>query len=144
MDMLEKFDSLEAAERGVTEMLERRELVWGFGHRVYKHGDPRSPIMKKFSRQLNKNSKLFEISQLIENILKNRKKMFPNADFYSASAYNQCGIPTPLFTPLFVIARMSGWTAHIIEQRQNNKIIRPLSRYIGPSQRPLVKLDSRL
>ena len=137
MDMLEGFTSVADADTKIHAMLARKELVMGFGHRVYKTGDPRSAIMKKYSKKLNTKPKLFAISEKVESILVDEKKMFPNADFYAASAYNQCGIPTCLFTPIFVFARTAGWTAHVIEQQANNKLIRPLSKYVGPSKRSL-------
>jgi len=144
MDMLASFKSVEDADKKVHELLAKKQLIMGFGHRVYKKGDPRNPIMKKYSKLLNVNPKLFAISERVESILANEKKMFPNADFYSASAYNQCGIPTSLFTPIFVFARTSGWSAHVIEQQRNNKLIRPSSEYVGPSQRNFVKIESRM
>jgi 2-methylcitrate synthase len=144
MDMLASFKSVEDADKKIHDLLARRQLIMGFGHRVYKNGDPRNPIMKKYSKLLNINPKLFAISERVESILATEKKMFPNADFYSASAYNQCGIPTCLFTPIFVFARTAGWSAHVIEQQRNNKLIRPSSQYVGPSQRQFVKLESRL
>ena len=145
MDLLEEFRSVEDAETKIRGMLARKELVMGFGHRVYKTGDPRSPIMKKYSKALSKpGNNLYAISERVESILVNEKKMFPNADFYSASAYNQCGIPTKLFTPIFVFARTAGWAAHIIEQQSNNKLIRPLSKYVGPEPRAFIKIQARL
>lgn len=144
MDMLASFESVDDADKKIHEMFARKELVMGFGHRVYKNGDPRNPIMKKYSKLLNVNPKLFKISERVEEVLSKEKKMFANADFYSASAYNQCGIPTCLFTPIFVFARTAGWTAHVIEQQKNNKLIRPLSKYIGPGQKEFIKIESRL
>ena len=146
MDMLSTFTSVQDADKKVREMLSRKQLVMGFGHRVYKgpNSDPRNTILKNYSKLLNVNPQLFAISERVEKILAEEKHMYPNADFYAASAYNQCGIPTCLFTPIFVIARTAGWTAHIIEQQRTNKIIRPLSKYVGPQQRELVKLKSRL
>lgn len=144
MDMLASFKSVDDADSKIHQMLSKKQLVMGFGHRVYKNGDPRNPIMKKYSKQLNVNPDLFRISERVEEILVTEKRMHPNADFYSASAYNQCGIPTCLFTPIFVFARTAGWTAHVIEQQKDNKLIRPLSKYIGPPQRPFVKIESRM
>jgi 2-methylcitrate synthase len=146
MDMLGSFKSVEDADEKVHAMLARKHLIMGFGHRVYKgpNSDPRNGIMKKFSKQLNVNPLLFAISERVEHIMATEKKMYPNADFYAASAYNQCGIPTCLFTPIFVFARTSGWTAHAIEQQRANKLIRPLSKYVGPSPRDFIKMQSRL
>jgi len=101
----------------------------GFGHRIYKNGDPRSDIIKEYSKKLSQtkfgNPLLYKISERVEDVMLNEKKMFPNLDFFAASAYHQCGIPTKFFTPIFVISRTSGWAAHIIEQREENKLIRP-------------------
>eukprot|EP01112_Ceratiomyxa_fruticulosa_P003593 TRINITY_DN1390_c0_g1_i10.p1 TRINITY_DN1390_c0_g1~~TRINITY_DN1390_c0_g1_i10.p1 ORF type:complete len:431 (+),score=100.09 TRINITY_DN1390_c0_g1_i10:101-1294(+) len=146
MVLLEKFSSPEEAERGVLEMLKRKELVMGFGHRVYKKGDPRNPIIKEWSRKLSLdsgNQTLFKISEKVEEVIMREKKMFPNLDFYSASAYHQCGIPTSFFTPLFVISRTTGWVAHIIEQRNNNRLIRPSAIYVGPNPTAYVPIEKR-
>jgi 2-methylcitrate synthase len=120
----------------------------GFGHRVYKNGDPRSDIIKSYSKKLTetKHGKpdLFKISEKIEDIMFKEKKLFPNLDFYSASVYYQLGIPTKFFTPLFVISRTSGWAAHIIEQRSDNKLIRPLSNYIGPPPMKFLDIKDRI
>jgi 2-methylcitrate synthase len=120
----------------------------GFGHRVYKKGDPRSDIIKEYSKKLSNaqfgNPTLYKVSEYIENKLMKEKKMFPNLDFYSASAYNQCGIPTSFFTPIFVISRTSGWAAHIIEQRSDNKLIRPLSNYVGNPPTKFIELKDRM
>jgi 2-methylcitrate synthase len=144
MDMLASFKSPDDAEKNVRDILAKKQLIWGFGHRVYRNGDPRNPIMKKYSKLLNVNPELFAISERVERILAAEKKMYPNADFYSASAYNQCGIPTCLFTPIFVFARTAGWTAHVIEQQRTNKLIRPLSKYVGPAQKDFLAIQSRL
>lgn len=119
----------------------------GFGHRVYKNGDPRSDIIKGYSKKLSDtkdgNPTLYRVSEKIESIMVNEKKIFPNLDFFSASAYNQCGIPTEFFTPIFVISRTSGWAAHIIEQRKDNRLIRPASNYTGPGRQEYVKIEMR-
>jgi len=119
MEFLEKFKTKEEAEAELRRMFSRKELVMGFGHRVYKNGDPRNPIIKEWSKRLSEskfgNKNLFEISEHIENIILKEKKMHANLDFYSASAYFQCGIPISFYTPIFVISRTSGWAAHIIE-----------------------------
>lgn len=120
----------------------------GFGHRIYKNGDPRSDIIKGYSKQLSETKfgkkLLYKVSERIEEIMLKQKKMFPNLDFFSASAYDQCGIPTNFFTPLFVISRTSGWAAHIIEQRADNKLIRPKSNYIGSPPLKYVNISNRM
>jgi 2-methylcitrate synthase len=118
----------------------------GFGHRVYKISDPRSDVIKAWSKKLaaaHGNEKLYPVSERIEQVMRREKKLFPNLDFYSASAYHLCGIPTSMFTPLFVVARITGWAAHIIEQRADNRLIRPNADYIGPDPRPYVPIASR-
>ncbi len=135
------FSSVNDAESGLMTMLRDKKLIMGFGHRVYKNGDPRSDIIKAESKKLSEKINgdvIYPISEVIEKIMRREKKMFPNLDFYSASAYHSCGIPVELFTPIFVFARTAGWAAHIMEQRANNKLIRPLSEYVGPAPRKIV------
>lgn len=138
LKLILQFDSVTSAEQGVMEMLNSKKLIMGFGHRVYKDGDPRSDIIKAESKKLAEYTHdhvVYPVSEKIESLMRSEKKMFPNLDFYSASAYHFCGIPVELFTPIFVFARTAGWSAHIMEQRSNNKLIRPLSEYTGPEPR---------
>lgn len=146
MELISQFASPEEAEDGIMGMLARKELIMGFGHRVYRHGDPRSPIIQKWSKKLSQDVNdqvLYSVSERIELVIAREKKLYPNLDFYSASAYHFCGVPTALFTPLFVISRVSGWVAHIIEQRKSNRLIRPQAEYAGPLARSFIPLHSR-
>jgi len=147
MEFLAPIKDIKNAEDIVNETFRNKKLIMGFGHRVYKKGDPRSPIIKEYSRELSKkpfgNPRLFEVSEYIEKKVMDEKKMYPNLDYYSASTYHQCNIPVELFTPIFVISRTTGWAAHIMEQRANNKLIRPLSNYTGPEPLQFLKIDQR-
>lgn len=146
MELIESFHSADQAESGLLDFLSKKQLIMGFGHRVYKTSDPRSQVIKAWSRKLSEKKKdmtLFDISQRIETVMWREKKLFPNLDFYSASAYHHLNIPTNMFTPIFVIARTSGWAAHIIEQRANNKLIRPAADYTGPQPQPWLPLNQR-
>ncbi|MDB2614314.1 citrate synthase [Chlamydiales bacterium] len=136
--LIHSFTDPEDAEHRILNMIHNKQLVMGFGHRVYTTKDPRTPIIKEIARELGKDKKdfpKFMIAERIEEVMWKEKKLFPNLDFYSALVYHWLEIPTELFTPLFVLARISGWSAHYLEQRENNKLIRPLSDYIGPSKR---------
>jgi len=146
MAMLEQYSSVEQAEQDVARMLQAKEKIMGFGHAVYRERDPRNAIIKEWSRQLAKetgNKLLFDVSDRIERIMWDEKKLFANADFFHASAYHYMGIPTKLFTPIFVISRLTGWAAHVMEQRSNNRIIRPSADYIGPDKREVVAIGER-
>lgn len=144
--LIQRFTSPENAEKGLKEMLQKKELIMGFGHRVYTKSDPRSAIIKSWAKRLCEQFDklpLFHIAERIEETMWNEKKLFPNLDFYSAVAFHLCDIPTPMFTPLFVISRISGWAAHLLEQRENNKLIRPLSHYIGPESMSWTPIEKR-
>ena len=140
MALIERFASPDEAERALLDMLRRRQLVMGFGHRVYRESDPRSPVVKSWAERLaatGEQRRQFAVAQRIEAVMRREKGLFPNLDFYSALLFRNCGIPTPLFTPLFVISRVAGWAAHYLEQRANNRLIRPTAVYTGPPPRPL-------
>jgi 2-methylcitrate synthase len=146
MELIEQFDTPDAAEKSLLAMMAAKKLIMGFGHRVYKISDPRSDVIKAWSKKLaaaHGDERLFPISERIEQVMRREKKLFPNLDFYSASAYHLCGIPTVMFTPLFVVSRITGWAAHIMEQRADNRLIRPNADYIGPEPRPFTPIDRR-
>ena len=146
MELIDHFDSPEEAAAGVREMLERKERIMGFGHRVYTTSDPRNAINKAMSKKLadeSGDSRLYPVSEAIEKVMWDEKKLFANADFFAASVYRFLGIPTYLFTPIFVCSRITGWSAHIMEQRENNKLIRPAADYIGPGLQKFVPIEER-
>jgi len=146
MEQISQFQSAEEAEAGIKSMLTKKEKIMGFGHRVYKYGDPRSDIIKEWAKKLSdepSKKNLFSIAERIEEVMFREKHLYPNLDFYSALTYHFLGIPTFLFTPLFVISRTSGWCAHIFEQRANNRLIRPIAEYVGPLPKPFIPIEER-
>ena len=146
MELIQKFKTPEEAEAGLMGMLERKEKIMGFGHAIYSESDPRNAIIKKWSEKLAKevgDTVLYPVSVRCEDVMWREKKLFCNADFFHASAYHFMGIPTELFTPIFVMSRVSGWTAHVKEQRANNRIIRPSAEYTGPEHQDWLSIDKR-
>lgn len=146
MELISEYDSAAEAVAGVKHKLATKQLVMGFGHRVYTEADPRNRVIKEWSKKLcdqGGKPKLFAVSEAIENLMWEEKKLFPNLDFYSASTYHMMGIPTPMFTPVFVMSRITGWAAHIFEQRKNNKLIRPSADYTGPEGLAFIPLEKR-
>jgi citrate synthase len=146
MELLLECGTADAAEKKVREMLSSGQKVPGFGHRVYHTFDPRATFLRKMSKQLGEaagNTKWYEMSERLIPIVKEMKGKDPNVDFFSASAYYTMGIPIELYTPIFAIARIAGWTAHIMEQHRNNRIIRPQDDYRGPLGLKVVPIDKR-
>ncbi len=146
MELIEQFKTADEAEAGIMDRLNSKSLIMGFGHRVYTVSDPRSDIVKTWAKRLSESvgdTVLYPVSERIEQVMWREKKLFPNLDFYSASAYHFLGVPTAMFTPIFVLSRVTGWTAHIFEQRGNNRLIRPGAEYIGPDSREFVPVEQR-
>ncbi|RRJ84864.1 2-methylcitrate synthase [Aestuariirhabdus litorea] len=146
MEMIEKWGSADEAETEIMGMLERKEKIMGFGHAIYRESDPRNAVIKGWSQKLAADvgdTVLYPVSERCEAVMWREKKLFCNADFFHASAYHFMGIPTKLFTPIFVCSRASGWTAHVMEQRANNRIIRPSADYVGPDSSEWVAIEDR-
>jgi 2-methylcitrate synthase len=147
MALIEKYKNADEATQGVRSLLQHKQKIMGFGHRVYTTSDPRNSVNKKMSKILSEETgdkTLYAVSEAIESVMWNEKKLFANADFYAASVYCFMGIPTYLFTPIFVCSRITGWAAHVMEQRANNKLIRPAAEYIGPNLQEWKPIKNRL
>ncbi|EKA5635716.1 2-methylcitrate synthase [Vibrio navarrensis] len=146
MEMIENWKTPDEAEQNILRMLENKQKIMGFGHAIYRESDPRNALIKRWSKELSEkvgDTQLYAVSERVEAVMKREKGLFCNADFFHASAYHFMGIPTKLFTPIFVMSRLTGWAAHVYEQRANNRIIRPSADYVGPDHQQWLPIEKR-
>jgi 2-methylcitrate synthase len=146
MEMIQDWQTPDEAEANILQMLENKDKIMGFGHAIYRESDPRNALIKRWSEALSKevgDTHLYAVSERVESVMKREKGLFCNADFFHASAYHFMDIPTKLFTPIFVMSRLTGWAAHVYEQRANNRIIRPSADYTGPDHQDWVPIEKR-
>jgi 2-methylcitrate synthase len=146
MEMIQDWQTPDEAEANILQMLENKDKIMGFGHAIYRESDPRNALIKRWSEALSNevgDTHLYAVSERVESVMKREKGLFCNADFFHASAYHFMDIPTKLFTPIFVMSRLTGWAAHVYEQRANNRIIRPSADYTGPDHQDWVPIEQR-
>ncbi|MFA0231887.1 citrate/2-methylcitrate synthase, partial [Vibrio sp. 10N.261.45.A7] len=146
MEMIQDWQTADEAETNIMQMLANKDKIMGFGHAIYRESDPRNALIKRWSKELAQevgDEQLYAVSERVEAVMKREKGLFCNADFFHASAYHFMDIPTKLFTPIFVMSRLTGWTAHVFEQRENNRIIRPSADYTGPEHQDWLPIHLR-